>query len=56
MKDQSTAVSLLERLRDGPQDNLEDRFAREVGAYAIRLRRRPRVIDVTRPIYLTLWF
>lgn len=34
VKDQSTAVSLLERLRDGPQDNLEDRFAREAGKYS----------------------
>jgi peptidyl-prolyl cis-trans isomerase C len=34
VKDESTAVSLLERLRDGPQDNLEDRFAREAGKYS----------------------
>lgn len=34
VNDQSTAVSLLERLRDGPQDNLEDRFAREAGKYS----------------------
>lgn len=34
VKDQSTAVSLLERLRDGPQDNIEDRFAREAGKYS----------------------
>ena len=34
VKDESTAVSPLERLRDGPQDNLEDRFAREAGKYS----------------------
>ena len=34
VKDQSTAVSLLERLNDGPQDNIEDRFAREAGKYS----------------------
>ena len=34
VKDKGTAESLLERLRDGPQDNLEDRFAREAGKYS----------------------
>jgi peptidyl-prolyl cis-trans isomerase C len=34
VKDPSLAQSLLERLQDGPQDNLEDRFAREAGNYS----------------------
>ncbi len=34
VKDRSLAVSLLERLNDGPQDNIEDRFAREAGKYS----------------------
>ena len=57
MKDESTAVSLLERLKDGPQDNLEDRFAREAGKYSecpskskVRnvYRRRHRFVNRTR--------
>lgn len=34
VKEESLAQSLLERLQDGPQDNLEDRFAREAGKYS----------------------
>lgn len=34
VKDPTLAQSLLERLQDGPQDNLEDRFAREAGKYS----------------------
>lgn len=34
VKEPSLAQSLLERLNDGPQDNLEDRFAREAGKYS----------------------
>lgn len=34
VKDPTLAQSLLERLQDGPQDNLEDRFAREAGKFS----------------------
>ena len=34
VKDPTLAQSLLERLQEGPQDNLEDRFAREAGKYS----------------------